>query len=77
MVAAQVKKNRSFFLCQLVDFLMGKDIWQTLNSTPKDQTKVYHICWLRVFNLIPHFEEYSQVLLWTVSSILEMKHLPT
>jgi hypothetical protein len=27
--------------------------------------------------LIPHFEEYSHVLLWTVSSILEMKHLPT
>jgi hypothetical protein len=40
MIAAQVKKNRSFFLCQLVDFLIGKDIWQTLNSTPKDQTKV-------------------------------------
>jgi hypothetical protein len=25
--------------------------------------KSYHICWLRVLNLIPHFEEYSLVLL--------------
>jgi hypothetical protein len=40
MVAAQVKINRSFFLWKLVDFLIGKDIWQTLNSTSKDQTKV-------------------------------------
>jgi hypothetical protein len=63
MVAAQVKKNRSFFLCQLVDFLIGKDIWQTLNSTPKDQTKVITSVGSEFFKLIPHFEEYSHVLL--------------
>jgi hypothetical protein len=64
MVAAQVKKNRSFFSLPTSRF----PYWQGYLANPKLHTqeldKSYHICWLRVFNLISHFEEYLQVLWW-------------
>jgi hypothetical protein len=34
------QEKQEFFSLPKIDFLICKDIWQTLNSTPKDQTKV-------------------------------------